>query len=147
MERPKMPEPSIRMKKIWEDVDFYEVHFGIKGNGCTVDINIYTTNEEFGELRKGIIDFSDSKTNEFTWTSGSDIENVTHFLSIRFFKHNNRGDIGLEIIADNKNEKPYYMRSNFFIITELNQLDDFVNKLKRLIDEEIIELESIVPAY
>ncbi|GAM12320.1 hypothetical protein SAMD00020551_0452 [Mesobacillus selenatarsenatis SF-1] len=39
------------------------------------------------------------------------------------------------------------MRSNFFIITELNQVDDFVKNLKRLIDEEIIELESIIPAH
>jgi hypothetical protein len=42
-------------------------------------------------------------------------------------------------------EKPYHMRSNFFIITELNQLDDFVKKLNSLINEETIELESIIP--
>jgi hypothetical protein len=142
-----MPEPGIRLTKIWEDVDFYEVHMELKGNDCKVYIDIYTTNEEIEELRKGIIDFSNLKTNEFIWTSGNDTENVTHFLYIRFFKLNNRGNIGLEIIADNKNETPYYMRSNFFIITELNQLDDFVKKLKRLIDEEIIELESIIPAH
>jgi hypothetical protein len=142
-----MPEPSIRLKKIWEDVDFYEVKMEFKGNDCNVYIDFYTTNEELEELRKGIIDFSHSKTNEFIWTSGNDTENVSHFLSIRFFKHNNRGNIGLEIIADNKNEKPYYMRSNFFIITELNQVDDFVKKLKKLIDEEIIELESIIPVH
>jgi hypothetical protein len=142
-----MPEPGIILTKMWEDVDFYEVQMEIKGNGCKVYIDIYTTNEELEELRKGIIDLSHLKTNEFIWTSGIDTESVTHFLSIRFFKHNNRGHIGLEIIADNKNEKPYYMRSNFFIITELNQLDDFVKKLKRLIDEEIIELESIIPAH
>jgi hypothetical protein len=142
-----MPEPSIRLTKMWEDVDFYEVQMEFKGNGCNVFIDIYTTNEELEDLRKGIIDFSNSKTNEFIWTSGDDTENITHFLSIRFFKHNNRGHIGLEIIADNKNEKPYYMRSNFFIITELNQLDDFEKKLKRLIVEEIIEFESIIPAH
>jgi hypothetical protein len=81
----------------------------------------------------------------FTWTSGNDIENVTHFLSLRFFQHNDRGHIGIEIIADNKMEQPYHMRSNFFIITELNQLDDFVKKLISLINEETIELESIIP--
>lgn len=80
--------------------------------------------------------------NEFTWVSGNDIEKVTHFLSMRLFKHSNRGHIGIEIVADNKMEEPYHMRSKFFIITELNQLDDFVSKLQRLINEEIMELES-----
>lgn len=142
-----MPEPGIRLTKIWEDVDFYEVNIEFNSNNCNVNIDVYTTNEELEELRKGIVVFSHLKTNEFIWKSGNDTENVTHFLSIRFFKHNNRGHIGLEIAADNKNKKPYYMRSNFFIITEINQLDDFVKKLKRLIDEEIIELESIIPVH
>ncbi|WP_456276410.1 hypothetical protein [Bacillus sp. AK128] len=142
-----MPEPSIRLTKIWEDVDFYEVQMEFKGNGCKVYIDFYTTNDELEELRKGIIDFSHTRTSEYTWTSGNDTEIVTHFLSIRFFKHNSRGHIGLEVIADNKKDKPYYMRSNIFIITELNQLDDLVKKLKRLIDEEIMELDSIIPAH
>jgi hypothetical protein len=130
---------------MWEDVDFYEVQMMYKGNNCNVYIDIYTTNEELEELKQGVMDFSHLKTNEFTWKSGNDTENVTHFLSIRLFNHNYRGHIGLEIIADNKHEKPYYMRSHFFIITELNQLDDFVMKLDRLIIEEILELEGIIP--
>ncbi|MCM3729986.1 hypothetical protein M3226_31215 [Neobacillus cucumis] len=142
-----MPEPSLRLTKIWDDVDFYELHMEIKGNNCNVFIDIYTRNEELEELRQGIMDFSHFNIHEFKWTSGNDIENVTHFLSFRFFKHSKMGHIGLEIIADNKMEKPDYMRSNFFIITELNQLDDFVKKLERLINEEIIELESIIPVH
>lgn len=141
-----MPEPSIRLAKMWEDVDFFELQMEIKGLNCMIYIDIYTSNEDLEELRQGIINFSNSKGNEFIWTSGNDIENVTHFLSIRFFIHNNRGHIGIEIIADNKMEKPYHMRSNFFIITELNQLDDFAKKLERLINEDTIELESIIPA-
>ncbi|MBY6035779.1 hypothetical protein KUV80_03910 [Fictibacillus nanhaiensis] len=140
-----MPEPSIRMTKIWEDVDFYEIRMEFEGNYCSVLIDFYTTNEDLEEFRQGIENFSNLNMTEFKWTSGNDIENVTHFLSLRFFKHNDRGHIGIEIIADNKMEKPYHMRSNFFIITELNQLDDFVKKLKSLINEEIIELESIIP--
>ncbi|GAM12321.1 hypothetical protein [Mesobacillus selenatarsenatis] len=58
-----MPEPSIRLTKIWEDVDFYEVQMEFKGNDCNVYIDFHTTNDELEELRKGIIDFSNSKTN------------------------------------------------------------------------------------
>ncbi|EFV74829.1 hypothetical protein HMPREF1013_04855 [Bacillus sp. 2_A_57_CT2] len=142
-----MPEPSIRFKKIWEDVDFYELQMEFKGAYCNANIDIYTSNAELEELRIGIINFSNLSMDEFKWTSGNDTENVTHFISIRFFKHNNRGHIGLELTVDNKLEVPEYMHANFFLITEINQLDDFARKLERLINEEIIELEGILPVY
>jgi hypothetical protein len=31
-----MPEPSIRMTKIWEDFDFYEIRMEFEGNYCSV---------------------------------------------------------------------------------------------------------------
>lgn len=139
-----MPEPSIRITKIWEDTDFYEIKIEFKGFFCKAYIDIYTSNEDLEELRQGIINFSNFTSNEFVWISGSDEENVTHFLSMRFFKHNNRGLVDIEIIVDNKMEKPYHMCSHFSIITELNQLDDFVKKLKNLTNEDIMELESII---
>ncbi|WP_026584991.1 hypothetical protein [Bacillus sp. J33] len=142
-----MPEPSIRFKKTWEDVDFYELQMEFKCANCKAHIDIYTSNEELEELRKGINYFCNLSINEFTWKSGNETENVTHFISIRFFKHNNRGHIGLELTVDNKLEVPEKMNANFFIITEINQLDDFVKKLERLINEEIIELEGILPVY
>jgi hypothetical protein len=142
-----MGEPSIKITKMWEDVDFFELQIDFYGFSCKANIDIYTTNEDLEELIQGIINFSTFTQDEFIWTSGEDTENATHFLSMRYFKHDNRGHVGIEIVADNKMEKPYYMRSNFFIVTELNQLDDFVRKLEKLIHEEINELESIIPAF
>ncbi|WJE26681.1 hypothetical protein [Bacillus cereus] len=139
-----MPEPSIKIKRIWEDTDFCELNLDFQGLSCNTNIDIYTTNEELEDLRKGIIKFSNFKLNEFQWVSGADIENITHFLSIRFFFQDKKGIVGIEVVADNKQSKPYWMRTNFFILTELNQIDDFVKKLERLIKEEIIELEGII---
>lgn len=140
-----MPEPSIRLKKIWEDVDFFEVHFEFKGISCTATLDIYTSNDDLVDLRQGLKRFVNLQQNEFTWTSGIDNGNTTHFLLLRFFLHNKTGTVGIEVIADNKAEKPYLMRSNFFILTELGQIDDFENKIKQLIQEEITEFESIIP--
>ncbi|TKV48323.1 hypothetical protein C1I58_06290 [Bacillus sp. PIC28] len=140
-----MSEPSIKIKRIWEDTDFFELNFDFQGFSCNANIDIYTTNEELEDLRQGIIKFSNLKLNEFQWVSGEDIENITHFLSIRFFLHDKKGIVGVEVIADNKQSKPYWMRTNFFILTELNQIDDFVKNLERLIKEKIIELEGIIP--
>jgi hypothetical protein len=89
-----MPEPSIRMTKIWEDVDFYEIRMEFEGNYCSVIIDFYTTNEDLEEFRQEIENFSNLNMTEFTWTSGNDIENVTHFLSLRFFQHNDRDTLG-----------------------------------------------------
>jgi hypothetical protein len=140
-----MPEPSIRIKKIWEDIDFFEVSLEFKGISCTATLNIYTSNDDLNDLRKGLKRVLNLQQTEFTWTSGIDNGNTTHFLSLRFFLHNKAGTVGIEVIADNKAEKPYWMRSNFFILTELGQIDDFENKIKQLIQEEIAEFESIIP--
>ncbi|WP_108671791.1 hypothetical protein [Peribacillus acanthi] len=140
-----MPEPSIRLKKIWEDLNFFEVSLEVKGISCTVTLNIYTSNDDLGDLRQGLKMFLNLQQTEFTWISGIDNGNTTHFLSLRFFLHNKTGTVGMEIIADNKAEKPYWMRSNFFILTELGQIDDFEEKIEQLIQEEIDEFESVIP--
>ena len=64
---------------------------------------------------------------------------------MRFFLHDKRGIVGIEVVADNKQSKPYCMRSNLFILTELSQIDDFIRKIEQLISEKITELESIIP--
>ncbi|PEO77831.1 MULTISPECIES: hypothetical protein [Bacillus cereus group] len=140
-----MPEPSIKIKRMWEDTDFFELNFDFYGFSGTANISIYTTNEDLEDLKKGIIKFSTFKINEFQWVSGEDIDNVTHFLSMRFFLHDKRGIVGIEVVADNKQSKPYWMRSNLFILTELSQIDDFIKKIEQLISEKITELESIIP--
>lgn len=113
---------------------------------CSAILDIYTTNEELIILKQGIVNFLNRSENEFEWTSGEDKNNVSHFLSMNFFKHNDRGYVGIEILADNKSDKPYNMRVNFSIITVISQLDDLIFKLDKLINEEIIEFESIIPS-
>ena len=140
-----MPEPSIRIKKIWEDVGFFEVRLEFKGISCTATLDIYTSNDDLTDLRKGLKRVLNLQQTEFIWTSGIDNGNTTHFLSLRFFLHNKTGTVGIEIIADNKAEKPYWMRSNFFILTELGQIADFEKKIEQLIQDEIAEFESIIP--
>jgi len=142
-----MVRSSVKLSRIWEDVEFFELRTEFIGLACQSYIDIYTTNEELKELKEGINNFSKFTENEFIWMSGTDDKDVSHFLLMRFFKLNNRGYVGIEILADNKEEKPYHMRSNFSITTQISQLDDFTAKLEKLINEEISELESIIPEY
>lgn len=63
---------------------------------------------------------------------------------MRFFLHDKRGIVGIEFKVDNRSEPPYSMRSNFYILTKINQIDDLSRKLGKFIGEEIFEVESLV---
>jgi hypothetical protein len=140
-----VPEPRLRMKKIWTDVDFFEVNLCIYGNDCNVNIDIYLDNGQLEELKKGIENFANQfGKKDFTWSTGYETEKASHFLSMRFFLQEKRGIVGVEFKVDNKLNPPQYMRSNFYILTEINQIDDLTRKLGKFIREEIIELESLI---
>jgi hypothetical protein len=108
-------------------------------------MNIYLDNKHLEELQKGIYNFANRLGNsEFTWVTGYETEDTAHFLSMRFFLHDKRGIVGIDFKIDNKLEPPYNMRSNIYILTEINQLDDFTRKLGKFIRDEINELESLI---
>ncbi|MDL4839486.1 hypothetical protein [Aquibacillus rhizosphaerae] len=139
-----LANPRFNMKKIWTDVDFFEVNLCLYGSGCNVDLDIYLDNGYLEDLENGLKNFTNQLgKNEFTWVSGHEYENTTHFLSMRFFLHEQRGIVGIEFIIDNKLEPPYSMHSNFYILTEINQVDDLARKLGKFIKDEIIELGSL----
>jgi hypothetical protein len=140
-----VPKPRFKMKKIWTDVDFFEVNLSLYGSDCNVDMDIYLDNGHLEDLKSGIENFANQLgKNEFTWVTGHETENTTHFLSMRFFLHEKRGIVGIELKVDNKLEPPYSMRSNFYFLTEINQVDDFARKLGNFIKDEITELESLI---
>lgn len=135
-------QECIELKKIWEDVDFFEINMLTRSPSCDTNINFYTTNEELEELRKGITELkSDS---DFVWTSGEDTGNVTHYVYLRFFYCSNRGHVAIEILIDNKMDSPYHVRANFFIITELGSLDDFANQLDKLIKGTTNSVQGVI---
>lgn len=142
-----MVRSSVKLSKIWEDIDFFELRMEFIGLTCKSNIDIYTTNEEIKKLKIAINSFSRDVEKEIIWMSGNDDKSSSHFLLMRFFKLNNRGYVGIEILADNKEEIPFHMRSNFSITTQISQLDDFTSKLEQLINGEIREFESIIPEY
>lgn len=140
-----MSVPRFLIKKIWTDIDFFEVNLKLMGNDCTIDLDIYLDNASLDELREGIVNFAERLgTYEYTWITGHETENTTHFLSLRFFLAERRGIVGIEVKVDNKMDPPYNMRSNFYILTEINQIDDLVGQLERFIKEETLQIESII---
>ncbi|QFT87668.1 hypothetical protein FIU87_03300 [Bacillus sp. THAF10] len=139
-----MPEPRFKMKKIWTDVDFFEVNLSLSGTGCTVDMDFYIDNSHLEELRDGVRDFANTLgKSEFTWVTGSDTEDTTHFLSMRFYLNDKRGMVGIEFTADNKLDPPDRMKAHFYMMAEINQVDDFIWQLDRFIRGDIFDFESL----
>lgn len=140
-----MLEPNIKLRKIWADYndDFFELNMTVKSPYCSAEINFYMDNEELKELESGLVSFSNFEQKEFIWVMGSDIENVTHYVYLRFFFHDKRGHVGIEFTLDNKLSIPDHMRSHFFVTTELASLDDFIKDLHKLIEKETDILEGI----
>ncbi|WP_258535562.1 hypothetical protein [Bacillus sp. 03113] len=139
-----MAETSFRLKKIWTDIDFFEVNLKLIAKNGSVSIDFYLDNHLLEELRQGLVTFVNQfGKNEFTWITGDVKENETHYLSMRFFLHDKRGVVGIEVHVDNKLELPDHIHSHFYLLTEFSQLDDLARKLEKLIKEEVTDIESL----
>jgi hypothetical protein len=63
---------------------FFEVNLSLYGSDCNVDMDIYLDNGHLEDLKSGIENFANQLgKNEFTWITGHETENTTHFLLTR----------------------------------------------------------------
>ncbi|WP_426448317.1 hypothetical protein ACP26L_27840 [Paenibacillus sp. S-38] len=124
---------GVTLIKVWEDEHFFEVSLEVRSIYCVSEIRFYTDNIELDELRRGLSLISSLSENEYVWSSGEDKENTTHYVHTRWYVQDKRGHIGIEFILDNKDSPPDKMRSHSCVVTELNQLDDFINQLQQFI--------------
>lgn len=132
------------MKKIWSDNDLFEVAMRFFSKNCHVKLELYLDNAQLEELKNGIRIFANKLgNNTFTWITGEEHGNTTHFLSMRYFLYDRRGIVGIEIQMDNKLEPPHKINANFYILTEVHQIDILINKLDLFIKGEINKFESL----
>ena len=138
-----MSEYRVKLKKVWEDETLLELNMIVTSPHCKVNIHFHTTIEDLKELKDNLILFSNLKRKEYQWIQGEDNERAAHYVQVRFFHFNNQGHIGVEFVLDNKLDIPDRTRMNFYLVTELNQIDDFIYKLEGLIKGITDNLESI----
>lgn len=138
-----MSEYGVKLKKVWEDENFLELNMVVTSPYCKVNTHFYTTIEDLKELKDNLILFSNLKRKEYQWIQGEDNESAAQYVQVRFFHFNNQGHIGVEFVLDNKLDIPDKTRVNFYLVTELNQIDDFVYKLEGLIKGITDSLESL----
>ncbi|MFP7732268.1 hypothetical protein ACLHDF_02380 [Priestia aryabhattai] len=138
-----MSEYRVKLRKVWEDETLLELNMVVTSPHCKVNIHFYTTIEDCKELKDNLTLFLNLKRKEYQWIQGEDNESAAHYVQVRSFHFNNQGHIGVEFVLDNKLDIPDRTRMNFYLITELSQIDDFVYKLEGLIEGITNNLESI----
>ncbi|MGG0482385.1 hypothetical protein MT476_17370 [Bacillus sp. H8-1] len=141
-----MSEYKVKLKKTWEDENLLELNMVVTSAYCKVNTHFYTTIEDLKELKYNLILFSNLKRKKYQWIQGEDNESAAHYVQVRFFHFNNQGHIGVEFVLDNKLDIPDRTRVNFYLVTELNQIDDFIYKLEGFIKGITDSLESISEA-
>ncbi|AWD68619.1 MULTISPECIES: hypothetical protein [Priestia] len=141
-----MSEYKVKLKKTWEDETLLELNMIVTSPHCKANIYFHTTIEDLKQLKDNLILFSNLKRKEYQWIQGEDKESAAHYVQVRFFHFNNQGHIGVEFVLDNKLDIPDRTRVNFYLVTELNQIDDFIYKLEGLIKGITDSLESISEA-
>lgn len=139
-----MSQNRVKLKKIWEDETLLELNMSITSPYCCTTIDFYTTIQDLKEFKDNLCLFSGLKQKSYRWVQGEDTEKAAQYVELNFFHFNNQGHIGIEFLCDNKLEMPYKARLNFYIITELNQIDDFIYKLEGLIKGTTDNIEGIL---
>jgi len=141
-----MSEYRVKLRKVWEDETLLELNMVVTSPHCKVNTHFHTTIEDLKELKDKLTLFSNLKRKEYRWIQGEDNESAAHYVQVRFFHFNNQGHIGVEFVLDNKLDIPDRTRVNFYLVTELNQIDDFIYKLEGFIKGITDSLESISEA-
>ncbi|MED1563976.1 hypothetical protein AJ85_17250 [Alkalihalobacillus alcalophilus ATCC 27647 = CGMCC 1.3604] len=138
-----MNDYKMSMKKVWKDIDFFQVKLLLKNSDIQLNLKLYTDNEELYELQRGIKIFIEKLgKDDYYWCTGS-LE-ATHFLSLRFYLIDVLGRIAIEVNVNNNLEIPEQIKAQFYLTTEFNQLDYMILELERFIKEEQDEWKGLI---
>ncbi|WP_413382052.1 hypothetical protein [Alkalihalobacillus sp. 1P02AB] len=138
-----MNDYAFHMKKVWKDIDFFQVRLLLKNSDIQLNLKLYTDNEELYELQRGIKLFIEKLgKNDYYWSAGS-LE-ATHYLSLRFYLKDVLGRIAIEVNVNNTLEIPEQIKAQFYLTTEFNQLDNMILELERFIREEQDEWKGLI---
>lgn len=134
-----MKKDNIIIKKIWQDIDFYEVQFKIKSQQINCEFNTYVVDKEINELSKKILDYINNDS-EFYWEIGEDDSEGCPKIVIQSFMKDALGHIVLNIechLVSDYEECQYKYECKLPIKTEIGLLYNFSKELVRLNEEDI----------
>ena len=124
---------NIIVSKVWQDDDVIALKVVCSSPVATITSKIYVSNPLIDELIDQIEQFLHGNIEEGLWANEDRGNSSTACLSLRFFRKDKLGHIGIEVFAE-LDDGGNYTEHNccFFINTEYGLLMNFCERLFRL---------------
>ena len=128
----------IKIEKIWQDDDFFEVEIICSSEIITASTRVYITEESIDSLSSQIKKFFSGIIGTCFWENGEKGDGTTTYISLEISKKDKFGHILIEVYME-LNDGGDFSKHNccFYIETELGLLDRFNSNLATLKEPQI----------
>ena len=136
---------NIKIEKIWQDEDFFEVLVTCSNNMITASTEVYVTELAVKQLQNEIDQFLELKKPDIFWKSGERGNQSTPCVEFKMCMKDSSGHVLVETfmeLNDGGNLDKHICC--FYINTELGMLHDFNSKLSTLMSPVIGTSVSLV---
>ncbi|MEA4833156.1 MAG: hypothetical protein VB118_11150 [Oscillospiraceae bacterium] len=121
---------NLLIKRVWEDIDFFEIEVIAQSKLIRASIRSYTTSEAINELAIRLSTFPKKNNDRYLWENGVKGNSSTPFLSLEIWCSDMLGHIIIEVYME-LDDGGSYDKHNccFFINTEVGLLQRFGKSL------------------
>jgi len=124
---------NISIKRVWEDLDLFEIEVIAQSELICSRVKSYTTEESINELASLMSSFPQKTDDRCIWENGVRGDNSTPFVSLEFWCEDKLGHVIVEVYME-INDGASYSKHNccFFVKTEIGLLNSFGRSLPLL---------------
>lgn len=133
----------IKIKRVWSDENNIELEFSASSVNIFSQLNFYIDKNRILELKEKLIEFPFGNSKIVEWTEGALDENSYTYFYFKAFIIDKVGHASIEIKMDNKLKEPYTLKSHFYIPTEVASINEFGEKLDKLLSNDGVNIEGI----
>lgn len=136
---------NIKIERIWQDEDFFEILVTCSNNVITASTEVYVTELAVKQLQNEIDQFLQLKKSDIFWRSGERGNQSTPCVEFKMCMKDSSGHVLVEIFMElNDGGDLDKHTCCFYINTELGMLHGFNSKLSTLMNPVIGTSVSLV---
>lgn len=137
---------NIKMERIWQDIEFFELLVTCTNRNITVSTEVYMTDTSIDELHEQIGTILQLKDKTVLWTSGERGNQSTPCIEFNISMKDPGGHVLIEVFMElNDGGSLDKHHCCFYLNTELGMLYDFNEKLMKLKEKKIGTSISLIP--
>lgn len=121
---------NIRITKIWEDINFFEINMAFTVKQLYCDVNLYAIKEDLKNFTKLVLPCVDKTLNKYVWTAGD--ASSDDFVSISVISTDKYGHVSLKVkCTSSTDDENCGFYTVFNLSTEIGLLETFSKKLDK----------------